>query len=84
LTVWTQFPKFNPISRKKLGITDKQRPICFIKTLANVNDSNEGKSMYMTVELAMKLLMSEGVYLTPEGKEHLVRLLNDEEVTSAK
>jgi hypothetical protein len=40
--------------------------------------------MYMTVELAMELLVSEGVYLTPEGKEHLVRLLNGEEVTLAR
>jgi hypothetical protein len=38
----------------------------------------------MTVELAMELLTSEGVYLTPEGKEHLVRILNGEEVTLAK
>ena len=40
--------------------------------------------MYMTVELAMELLVSKGVYLTPEGKEHLVRILNGEEVDSAR
>ena len=48
------------------------------------NNINEGKTIYMTVELAMELLTSEGVYLTPEGKEHLVRILNGGEVTLAK
>jgi hypothetical protein len=44
--------------------------------------NNKGE-VHMTQELAMQLLTSEDVYLTSEGREWIVRILNGfEEVTS--
>jgi hypothetical protein len=69
---------------------DKRRLISFIRDVGGRPYTNNKGEVHMTQQLAMEILKMKDVYLTSEGKEQLVRILNgeggtslEEEVTSA-